>query len=384
MPRRAVFPSLLIVVAAGCAKETPSVQKKPRPVRFDIVGSGGVDDARAFSATIQSRDATPISFRVGGTLARLPVKMGDTVKKGQLIAELDASDYKVALAQAQANWQNAKTQVDVASSAFRRVETLYEAGSSSLSDYENARGQLKSARAQLSASGQAVKQAKNQIEYCRLVAPFDGVVESVAVKNGEQVGAARAVAVVSRGGEIEVNVGVPEGVVARIKVGTAATVQVAALGGDALAGKVREVGFATAASTYPVRIELADPPATLRPGMAATAEFELGTRKAALTIPVTAVGNEEKSSYVFFLEPAGGDVFTARKRPVDVGELIGNRFEVKKGVVAGDKIATAGLSKLVDGMQVRLLGGAATAAAGAPPAPGKAEVPPATAVEKTP
>jgi RND family efflux transporter MFP subunit len=356
---RALFAGALVIapaalLAVGCEESKSAEPPRPRPVRYATIASGTSDDSRMFSATVQARDATQLSFRVGGILARLNVKLGGQVEKGALIGQLDASDYRVALAQAQANYQNAKTQTGVAQSAFRRVEKLYEAGSASLSDYENAKGQLDSARAQLAASGQQVQQARNQLDYTKLVAPFDGVVNSVPVKVGEQIGAGRTIAVVSRGGELEIGVGVPEGMISRIQVGSAAQVHVAAQGEQALSGTVREVGFASESSTYPVRIELDEAPEALRPGMAADVRFDLGTRSAALAVPSSAVGNAESGSYVFLLEPSG-EAYAARKRPVKLGPLIGDDFEVVDGLSAGDKIATAGLSQLVDGMTVRLL-----------------------------
>lgn len=349
--RLMLIASLAVAVACEKDKQPP---RKPRPVRYASVGAGSAGDARVFPATVQARDATQLSFRVGGSLAELVVEKGQTVKKGQLIGRLDASDFEVALAQAQANYQNAKTQRDVARSSFARVERLYEAGSASLSDYESAKGQLKSAEAQLSAAGQQVKQARNQSDYATLESPFDGVVNDVPVKQAQMIQAGQPVAVISKGGELEVSVGVPENMASRIKPGGAAEVTISALGGKSFAGQVREVGFAKESSTYPVRIQLAEPPAELRPGMAADARFELGVKSAALVVPVNAVANAESGSYVFVLEEAG-DHHVARRRDVELGELLGSGFPVTRGLAAGDKVATAGLANLVDGMAVRLL-----------------------------
>ncbi len=347
------FASALSLPAMGCDDDPP--QRRPRPVRYATIGAGSADDARAFSAIVQARDATQLSFRVGGNLAELKVERGARVKKGELVGALDESDFKVQLAQSRANYANAKTQRDVAKSGFRRAEKLYEAGSSSLSDYENAKGQLESAAAQLAATGQQVKQARNQLEYTRLRAPFDGIVNSVPVKSGEQVNPGQPIAVVSKGGELEISVGVPENMIARIKVGTSVEVTISALGDRTFTGKVREVGFTPVASTYPVAIELDELPAELRPGMAADARFDLGVRSAALVVPVTAVANAESGSYVFVLEGKSGELYVVRKVAIEVGELLGDSFALETGLDVGAKVATAGLTHLVDGMTVRLL-----------------------------
>lgn len=214
---------------------------------------------------------------------------------------------------------------------------------------------MRAAQAQLSASGQAVKQARNQREYAVLKSPFAGVVNSLSAKVGESVTGGQPIVVVSRGGELEVEVGVPEGMIGSVKVGTKATITVSALGDERYAGTVREVGFASESSTYPARVALDEPAATLRPGMAASALFELGAKKAEFTIPTSGVANSEAGSYAFVLEPGAGETFTVKRRLIKVGQIMGDSFEITDGLASGERVATAGLGNLVDGMTVRLL-----------------------------
>ncbi|MCG8424627.1 MAG: efflux RND transporter periplasmic adaptor subunit [Proteobacteria bacterium] len=352
--RYACLAAFLPLLAGGCGDETP-VPARPRPVKYAVVRAANADEARSFPASVQPRDATQLSFRVGGNLEKLTAKLGGTVKRGQLIASLDQTDYRVAVAQAKASYQSAKTARDTAQSSFERVEKLFEAGSSSQSDYENAKGQLKSAQAQLAAATQQVKQARNQLDYTALRAPFDGVVNSIPVNAGEQIGAGKTVAIISKGGALEVNVRVPEGIVSRIAVGTPAVVTMSALAEGPMQGKVREVGFVSENSTYPVHIELDAVPSALRPGMAAQARFELGQSKTGLAVPAAAVGNAASGPFVFLLETSADQVYIARKKSIVLGDLVAEHFEITKGLEAGDKVATAGLANLVDGMKVRLL-----------------------------
>ncbi|MBL4634220.1 MAG: efflux RND transporter periplasmic adaptor subunit, partial [Kofleriaceae bacterium] len=211
-PTRVARATLLLAMSfciMACSKSTEKPTAKLRPVKYATVGASGVSVAPAISGSIIARDATLLSFRVGGTLAVLNVKMGDTVKKGQLIGKLDDSDYAVALSQAQANFQSAKSQRDAAQNTFNRVERLFESGTSSQADYEGARSTLQAAKAQQSAASQVVKQARNQQGYAVLKSPFAGVVNSVSSKQGESVAAGQPIIIVSRGGELEVSVGIP-------------------------------------------------------------------------------------------------------------------------------------------------------------------------------
>ncbi len=342
------------LLVAGCTADKP-VPPTPRPVKHAEIGITSAENKQQFAGSVQARDATPLSFRVSGNLAKLSVKMGDRVKRNMLLGQLDQGDYKVALSQASANYQNAVTTRDTAQSAFKRIERLYEAGSASQSDYESTLGQLRSARAQVAAAGQQVKQARNQLSYTELKAPFDGIVNSVAVKAGEVLSSGRTAVIISKGGELEAVIGVPEGIVPQVKVGAPVEVAVSAISAKKLAGKIREVAFTSENSTYPIRITFDQPPETLRPGMAAFVRFALGANSTGLKVPVSAVGNDANGTYVFLLKETTNKVFVVRKHTIVVGELQGKLFELKRGLEVGDKVAIAGLANLVDGMKVRLL-----------------------------
>lgn len=352
---RVLLLALSLTSTWACKEKPARPQAKIRSVKYAEVGASGTSGARAVSGSIIARDATQLSFRVAGNLSVLNVKMGDEVSKDQVIAKLDDSDYKVALSQAQANYQSAKTARDTARSRFNRVERLFEAGSSSQADYEAAKGNLQATQAQLTASGQTVKQSRNQRQYTILTTPFAGVINSVSAKEGEGIRVGQAVVVVSRGGELEVAVGVPSVLISSVTVGTKASVMVSALGDKSFPAKVREVGFASESSTYPARVSLDQPNSDLRPGMAASATFELGTKTVAMSIPASGVANAEDGSFVFLLEPGANESYTVKHQKVEVGELLGGAFEIVKGLKSGDKVAIAGLGSLVDGMNVRLL-----------------------------
>jgi RND family efflux transporter MFP subunit len=346
--------ALLVGLIAGCAQPPPAAPSRPRPVRVALIASADTSTGADFSANIRAQDASQLSFRVNGTLTKVKVKRGDTVKKGQLLASLDESDIKVQLAQAQANASSARSQRDQARSSLRRVEKLYASGAATRSDYDNAKAQLRTAGSQYSASNQAAKQARNSLKYAQLKAPFGGVVNTVNVRVGETVGPGAPVLVISRGGQLEVNFGVPEGMVSNITAGQKVTVVVPALDEKKRPGTVSEVGFAPERNTYPVAVVLDAPDPALRPGMAAKVRFKFGEGETHLVVPVAAVGNEKASNFVFVIE-GEGEVRTVHKRAIEVGELSGEAFVLEKGLKAGDQVATAGLSSLVDGMQVRLL-----------------------------
>lgn len=368
-PALAGLATCLIVGAAGmlagCEREQKTAVKKPRPVRYTKIATGGESGLKSFSASVQAGDTTQLSFRVGGTLAKVKFKRGDEIKKGKLIASLDDTDYKVQVAQASAQRQSARTRRDSARTTLARIEKMFESNSASLSDYQNAKTQLRAAEADLSAMGQQVAAARNQLSYTKLNAPFSGVLQQVSGNPGEAVGPGQVIAVLSKGDELEVKASLPEAFISRIKVGTPVVVGISALADRTFKGTVSEVAFASeGAAAYPVIVALDESDAAIRPGMASTVTFDLESGPEKLRVPVSAVGNEEAGNYVMLLKPSGaaaGDqagaeqMYTVHKQAIKLGELEGEYFAVEDGLPEGSMVATAGLSLLLDGMTVRLL-----------------------------
>ena len=153
-------------------------------------------------------------------------------------------------------------------------------------------------------------------------------------------------------------VGVPEGHIARIRNGDPVRVRFSALPGVEFAARVREISWALdASSTYPVRVRLDAPSPSIRPGMAGDAEFRFGTGGPAdpLVVPVKAVGEDAAGRYVFVIEGVDNGVGNVQRRPVRIGSLLADGFAVEEGLAEGERVATAGLGSLMNGMKVRLL-----------------------------
>lgn len=361
-----------VIGVLGCASERTETIKQPRPVRYAKITAGSESGNKSFSAAIQAGDATQLSFRVGGTLTRVAFKRGDRVEKDALIAVLDDTDFRVQLAQASAQRDSARTRRDAARTTLARVEKLYESNSAALSEYQNAKTQMRTAESDLAATGQQVAAARNQLKYTELKAPFAGVLQSVSGNPGEAVGAGRVIAVLSKGDELEVKASVPEAFIARVSAGAPVSVKVTALGARSLKGTVSEVAFASeGAAAYPVIVTLDEDDAAIRPGMAAMVTFDFDTGPARLRVPVSAVGNEESGDFVYVLEPVvqgaasqsenpatdenrANQTYSVRKQSVSLGSLTGEYFAVEDGLQEGSLVATAGLSVLLDGMTVRL------------------------------
>lgn len=360
-----------LVFSCGTKEEAPS-EETLRPIRYAKVLETGSEKDQTFSGTVQSSKEAQLSFKVNGTINQLKIKVGDRVRRGQVLASIDAIDYSVQYDQAVAQLKSAQTQVKSAESQrtnsqsnYQRVEKLYENNSVPLSEYEQAKtnyeaaqSQYDAALAQVTASQKQVESAGNQVRYARLQAPFAGVITTVNVEENELVGSGAPIATLSAEVEPEVIVGVPEIFIAKIKKGAKVDIHFSILSGETFEGIVSEVGFsAISGATYPVIVQIAKPSELIRPGMAATVSFHFGSateEKQFLVAPVKAVGEGTDGNFVFVLE-ADQQVHKAVKRKVVIGDLLPTGFEIKDGLTAGELVATAGLKSLLDGMRVKLM-----------------------------
>ena len=368
-----IFTFALSLTACNQEKQT-AVQETLRPVRYKELALSGGKATHTFSGAAQSSEETSLSFKVAGTIRSILVKLGDRVQKGQLIATIDPSDFNIQVEQAAAQQKGAEAQVKsaetkllTARSIYLRVEKLYENNSVPLSEYEQAKSNYEAAQAsydaaltQVTTSAKQVQSARNQVDYTRLAAPFSGVITAVNIEANELVGSGTPVAVISSETQPEVNVGVPEMFIAQVKKGQTVRINFSVLPGKPFTGVIEEVAYAAGASpTYPVIVRIQNPSAAIRPGMAATVTFNLdgnleqGPQR--LVAPVKAVGEDTEGHFVFVLQGPDGQSYTARKRRVEIGELLPNGFEVREGLQEGELVATAGLKSLLDNMKVKLL-----------------------------
>ncbi len=367
--------SFALLTLLGCSSKKESQEEEAiRPVKYGVITSSQGKSVFSFSGVAQSDRQAELSFRVAGTVRSMRVRLGDRVLRGQVIATLDPTDYDIQAQQAsasqkgtEANLQSAETQLIIARSNYQRIEKLFENNNVPLSEFEQAKSQLESAasqyeaaKTQVSSAAYQTQAARNQVNYTRLQAPFNGIVTDLLVEENELVGSGKAVAVLNSEEGQEVNVGIPENFISKVRKGQKVQVLFSVLGDTTFRGTVREVSFAAGSSpTYPAIIGIDDPSAEIRPGMAARATFSWSDAKDELpehlVCPVSAVGEQGDANFVFVLTKNKAGNYAVEKRPITIGELLPTGFEVLSGVQKGELVATAGLRALLNGMQVTLL-----------------------------
>ncbi|MEM8528308.1 MAG: efflux RND transporter periplasmic adaptor subunit [Bacteroidota bacterium] len=379
----------MVLLCLSCEEKTVETAPTIRAIKYAKVESSSGQETQTFSGSVIAKNEIALSFKVAGTLNEMKVKLGDQVKKGQLIATIDPTDYTIqsnqAVAQkegaianqqsAAANVKSAESQLINAQSSYDRVARLYENNSVALSEYqqakasldaakaqyESAQSQLNSASTQVTTANQQVQSAANQVSYTQLLAPINGVITNVAIDANEMVGAGSPIAVLSSVDQMLVEVGVPEIFISQLQKGQSAVIQLPSLSQKIFQAEIVEIAFAAGTTiTYPVKLKILNPIAAIRPGMVTEVDFAMNTSQKVAknlnTVPIKAVASGAAGNYVFKLvQEEENGTYKAEKTIVQLGDITNDGYVIKAGLEKGDVVAVAGLNALYDGKLVRLL-----------------------------
>lgn len=346
----------------GCTKADEGTKKQRiRPVLYYEVAPVGGPLERTFAGVSEAGQESNLSFKVSGLVTKIGVQVGDSIKKRGFIAKLDETDLKLRVKQAQASLSSASAQLRNARAAYRRVQALYANQNASRSDLDGARAAFASARAATSAASQSVNLAKQQRAYTKLTAPVTGTIASVLVEVNENVKAGQPIVNLTSGARPKVTVGVPEVLIARVQRGAKVQVRFEAIEDGVFEAEVIEVAVGTNVgnAAYPVTVILAEANKAVRPGMAADVTFrfepenpDAGPR---FVVPASAVGQDAEGRFVFLVERGEEGLGTVARKPVTIAEeLTPDGIEILEGVAEGDLVVTAGVSKIEDGMTVKV------------------------------
>lgn len=345
----------LCLALAACTEKEVEVHEAPlRAVKsIEVSGSDGARE-QSFGGVTRPGSLSRLSFQVSGRIRRIYVKVGDKVRAGQRIAAVDPTDIALQLQQAKATSAQAQAQAVSAKAAFNRVRALYENNNAAKQDLDTARAQRDSAVSSVAASKQTIRQLERQMAYASLSAPAAGTITTVLAEANEVVSPGQVIASLQVGTQLEVAVTVPESVIGQIKNGSLAKVRLDAISAT-LEGKVNEIGVPTQGSTvFPITV-LLPPDAKLRAGLAAEVTFALEASslpEGAVLVPASAVGEDRDGRYAFRVMDLKEGKGTLRRVPVTIGALQGGEILITKGLKQGERVVTAGVSRVRDGLEV--------------------------------
>ncbi len=337
-----VLPIALFVAACSAP---PPPEKPQRMVQTISVGAGDTPSVRDYSGEVRARSESTLGFRIPGKLMTRLVDVGASVKQGQALARLDPADAGLQATQAEA--QRAMAAADLA--RYRDLRSKNFVSQSALDARETT----------LAASEAQAGLARNQTTYTTIFADRSGVIAQVMAEPGQVVAAGQPVFRLAPDGEREIAISLPETDIGKIKIGQAATVTLWAKGDAKIRGTVREISPAAdpVTRTYPVRIRLSGADARLPLGMTATVSFATGAGKNILVVPLTAIFQKGDKAAVWIVAADA----TVSLKPVTVTAYTNAGAVIGEGLKGGERIAAAGVHRLIAGEKVRVIEGAEAA-----------------------
>ena len=378
-------------LAAGCSKSDAANARgredAARAVKTEPVREEAVKRAVEVVGTLAAVDEVTISSEAEGRVSRLLADLGDRVRAGQVLVELDAEKLQYALEQQKATFERAlakygandsrnlppiektpdvqKAQAELvqAKQGFERAEQLHKrhlVPKQTLDDaqamlqakqagYDSSLQNAKNLRADIDASEAAAKLADRQLRDTSIRAPFDGYVQKRLINLGEYVKVQTPVMAVVRVDPLKVTAEIPERMGPWIKVDQAVDLHVDAYPDKTITGKVSRISPAvnTATRAFPFEALVPNNEALLKPGTFARVRIVSSRVDQVLTLPYVAMQYRYGVNRVYVVE---GDRLVMRE--LKVGERVGDRIEVTSGVKAGEAVAISDVDKLADGMKV--------------------------------
>ena len=352
---------LAVLLSAGCDSQTPETEPQLRPVRYITIADPTSTRMRVFSGSSKSTQESRLSFKVAGTVIDIPVQVGDQLKSGQVIARLDSSQFKLQVQQSKASLIQAQANARSAAASYERTKKLYQDDNTSLNELDNARANAETTEALKKAAEKAEELAELELSYTHLKSDGDCTVTELSVEVNENVASGNPIAKVNCGEELEVQVNVPENLIASIQSDMNVSIAFDAVAGKRFNGRVTEVGGVAegGASVFPVVVKVleSDSYSELRAGLAAEVTFAFASNGGSNThlLPLSAVIKGSDGTFVFVAQQADSSkTAMVKRKAIVLGELTESGMQVLQGLERGDLVITAGVSVIRDGQQVLL------------------------------
>jgi membrane fusion protein, multidrug efflux system len=331
----------LATLLAACGDQSATPPESVRPALTVVVGAVATDRGNVYSGEIHARYETVLGFRIGGKIIERLVDVGAQVKKGQLLARLDAADTGLKQNAADAQYRLANEELK----CYRELRAKGLISQSALDAKET---ELKAAAAE-------VGLARNQAAYTSLLADRDGVISATYAEVGQVVTAGQPVVRIAQLGEREVSITIPESRYASVTVGMPAEIELVAAnsGVRVLHGHVREISPAadSASHTYPARVAFDTTDDKIALGMTARVKLRESNKQDenSYLIPLSAIFQKGDQAAVWIVAKD----HSVSLRPVVIAAYRDDGALISSGISAGERIVSAGVHKLTAGEKVR-------------------------------
>ncbi|HEY7481247.1 MAG TPA: efflux RND transporter periplasmic adaptor subunit [Gemmatimonadales bacterium] len=350
---RWVGPALLGALAACGGEELPPAP--PLPVTVSVVGAAeGANEAR-YGGAIKADASVDVAFKMSGVVDRITqvagadgrtrtIQDGDRVRRGQVLAQLRQAEFRDQLSDAEAGLQQAEAD-------YERASQLYENRSVSKAEYDAAYAKYTAGRARQS-------QAAISLADATLRSPIDGVILKRAVEVGSLAGPSAPAFTVADTRIVKVVFGVPDVVVADLKLGERLAIQAEAIPGEVLQGRITRISPSADPNSrvFEVEAALPNPDGRMKVGMLATLRLGDGAPDAGVFVPLASVVRPagDSTGYAVYVVADSAQP-RAKLRRVTLGDVSGNQIAVREGLAQGERVIVRGATIVGDGQTVRVM-----------------------------
>jgi RND family efflux transporter MFP subunit len=385
-------------VLAGCGTKTQKAGPEPAPVQAETVALQQVQPNWSYSGEIRPDTEVQLAFkepgyiaglyRVKGTDGRMrDVQVGDEIPAGAMLAHLRGSDYEAslnaavgqqhamqgALEASQAELDRAKANQVKVNLDFDRAQALYAAKAMTRPDYDEAVEQHTAATASVEAAVRQIEARRGQSDAAlgqaasarinlgdtNLTAPMPGVIVQKNVELGSLVAAGTTAFTLDDTRVVKVNFGVPDGMLAHLKLGSSLPVQLQALQGRTLTGRITEIAASAnrESRVFNIEVSLPNRDRSLKVGMIASIRIERGDAQTVPVVPMTALMTAESGSTnysVFTVKERDGKQF-AELQSVRIGQTFGKSVVIDEGLTPGERIIVNRTNQLSNGSPIRVV-----------------------------
>ena len=335
--------AMIAAVFCSCGQQ-PAQERGPRPVKLAEVTSLSRIE-KSYSGVVSPDQFSDLAFKMSGPLVAMNVLEGQRVKKGQVVAEIDPTDYKLDYDAKRASFQKASSQM-------QRAEKLLAKNAISMQEFETTQASYTNAKS-------AFENAQNTLNDTKLRAPFDGFIQKKYVENYQRVQPGQGVVCLINPAKLQVEFTIPETNISYVTSPSTIYVEFDAYKGKLFQAKVKEYVEAG----VPVFLYIDDPEFDLKKYKVSVGfscrvivNIENDVVKEGITVPLSAVvfDNNLNSKIVFIYNPSTQKV--ELRKVSDEGIIVGrNDLIVSGNIEPGEQVVSAGASYLVDGQQVKIL-----------------------------
>jgi membrane fusion protein (multidrug efflux system) len=345
---------------AGVKRKAPEATQASQPVIEFTTQDLYIVEPRTLERTLPlTGSLTPfteatVKAKVAGELVAVPVREGEPVKRGQVLARIDQTEVQARVAARRADVSAARAQLDWAGKNRTTQKALLEKGFIAQTAYDNVQSNFEVAVARLRAAEAELVVAQKALGDSVLLAPFDGIVSLRHAQAGERVALdAKVVSVVDLS-RLQLEAAVPASEIGRLQVGQPVAFRVDGFGAQSFAGRIDRISPATVSGSRSINVYavIDNPQGVLRSGLFAQGAVSLERIEGALVVPASAVREELGRNTVYALVDGA-----VRRRAVTIGPAdAADRVQVLEGLAPGDRIVRANLGTLREGTAARLAG----------------------------